>query len=429
MHSASEASPQATLPLFNDDSLSPIFGSESHSPTINELHYLFAAADWRPAFFLSSKPQVRFSPLAFLKARTLPYLLRIPSERALADVIREREDLRALCGFTTGQFPTAKMFWHFRSGLGPEYVPMMFNVLGSLAVASSELHIPVPFCMQIQPETIPERPPLLSYHLTRSSLAISVWEVEGSSDLSKEHIPSDRPIGKRRAQMEPYLPSLVRLTLPTISESGYDFTFTLPSWLTRSQSFALRGTDSLGNRLVSRHSAYNACNTLVLRVGPEGQWQVLLAARTGGTSGPGHYTIPGGKQHPGETLEECAVREVREETGLKILASRPVSIRRSVRVAGNAPADVWSIGVLAQRFEGEPEKREEQLSDWKWFDIDKLPTPMFQPAAVVIEDYLANRFPDLSWALLEGELTETPQQLPLWDPSVENHTCPKAANW
>jgi phosphohistidine phosphatase SixA/ADP-ribose pyrophosphatase YjhB (NUDIX family) len=58
-----------------------------------------------------------------------------------------------------------------------------------------------------------------------------------------------------------------------------------------------------------------AAGGAVLRAGPDRQVQVLLVHR------PGHrdWTLPKGKVEPGESDEECALREVAEETGFDCL--------------------------------------------------------------------------------------------------------------
>jgi 8-oxo-dGTP diphosphatase len=58
-----------------------------------------------------------------------------------------------------------------------------------------------------------------------------------------------------------------------------------------------------------------AAGGAVLRAGPGRQLEVLLVHR------PGHrdWTLPKGKVEPGETEEDCALREVTEETGLDCL--------------------------------------------------------------------------------------------------------------
>jgi len=57
--------------------------------------------------------------------------------------------------------------------------------------------------------------------------------------------------------------------------------------------------------------------------------RVLVTERPAGTHLAGSWELPGGKLAPGESVEACAVREVREETA--------VSIRPGVRL----PAIEW----------------------------------------------------------------------------------------
>jgi 8-oxo-dGTP diphosphatase len=49
----------------------------------------------------------------------------------------------------------------------------------------------------------------------------------------------------------------------------------------------------------------------------DGRW--LLARRLQGTHLEGLWEFPGGKVHPGETLEACLVREIAEELGVGAL--------------------------------------------------------------------------------------------------------------
>jgi mutator protein MutT len=49
---------------------------------------------------------------------------------------------------------------------------------------------------------------------------------------------------------------------------------------------------------------------------------VLVCQRPSDTTFPGYWEFPGGKLEPGESLEQCLVREVREELGIDI---RPVA--------------------------------------------------------------------------------------------------------
>ena len=55
-----------------------------------------------------------------------------------------------------------------------------------------------------------------------------------------------------------------------------------------------------------------AAGGVVTRVGPDGELEILLVHRPR----YGDWSFPKGKAHPGESDEECALREVEEETGL-----------------------------------------------------------------------------------------------------------------
>jgi ADP-ribose pyrophosphatase YjhB (NUDIX family) len=54
--------------------------------------------------------------------------------------------------------------------------------------------------------------------------------------------------------------------------------------------------------------------------------QVLLIQRAYAPY-QGFWTLPGGRLEPGESIEQCAAREVREELGLVVSALRPVLVQ------------------------------------------------------------------------------------------------------
>jgi 8-oxo-dGTP diphosphatase len=45
---------------------------------------------------------------------------------------------------------------------------------------------------------------------------------------------------------------------------------------------------------------------------------ILIARRTSSSHGPGGWEFPGGKIEPGETAEECLIREIYEELKIRI---------------------------------------------------------------------------------------------------------------
>lgn len=85
-------------------------------------------------------------------------------------------------------------------------------------------------------------------------------------------------------------------------------------WVTRQVEKALAGVAALGHLLPADDDgpAKVAGGGLVARPGPAGP-EVLLVHRVR----HGDWSIPKGATAPGETVQECALREVREETGLR----------------------------------------------------------------------------------------------------------------
>ena len=96
--------------------------------------------------------------------------------------------------------------------------------------------------------------------------------------------------------------------------------------------------------------------------------------------------------------------ELWEETGIRILKSRPVSLHRT-RLPGKP--QVLSLGVLAEEYEGQPEQREpSQNTEWQWYDLNQLPGPLFEPTRIAISHFLADRYPDLQWSDVEAQVPE-----------------------
>jgi NAD+ diphosphatase len=106
------------------------------------------------------------------------------------------------------------------------------------------------------------------------------------------------------------------------------------------------------------------------------------------TSKPGwgqRYSLVAGFVEPGETLEQCVAREVREEVGVEVA---------DIRYVGSQP---WPfphqlmVGFMARYAVGDIAIDTTELSDARWFARDALPElpPPFSIARQIIEMWRA----------------------------------------
>ena len=104
--------------------------------------------------------------------------------------------------------------------------------------------------------------------------------------------------------------------------------------------------------------------------------QILLIRRLN-THGSGTWSTPGGHIEFGETLEECAIRETREETGVEIANVRFHAVTNDVMEDENKHyVTVWMEG---DHVSGEPRvAAEQELNEVGWFRWNDLPSPLFK---------------------------------------------------
>ncbi|NIO44176.1 MAG: NUDIX domain-containing protein [Candidatus Aenigmarchaeota archaeon] len=104
--------------------------------------------------------------------------------------------------------------------------------------------------------------------------------------------------------------------------------------------------------------------------------------------GEGTWTCPGGKLDFGEKIVDAVKKEIFEETGIKANYLNVVSVTNEIV----SDAHFVTIGFLCKDFEGEPKIMEpEEIVEWKWFSLNKLPENIYPPSLKLINNYLENK--------------------------------------
>ncbi|PIM98789.1 NAD(+) diphosphatase [Handroanthus impetiginosus] len=112
----------------------------------------------------------------------------------------------------------------------------------------------------------------------------------------------------------------------------------------------------------------------------------VLLGRRRTTVGRGTFALPGGHLEFGESFEECAAREVKEETGLDITGTEIVTVTNNVYLE---PKPLQMIAVLMRAKLANPNQtpinlEPEKCDGWDWYDWNDLPKPLFGPLETAI---------------------------------------------
>src|SRR6266850_4590689 len=95
--------------------------------------------------------------------------------------------------------------------------------------------------------------------------------------------------------------------------------------------------------------------------------RVLIAQRPAGKHMAGRWEFPGGKVAAGESEAQALVRELREELGVEVMASRPFMRLNHSYGEHAVELSMW----IVERFGGEPRGLDGQRL--KWVEAARLP--------------------------------------------------------
>jgi 8-oxo-dGTP diphosphatase len=165
----------------------------------------------------------------------------------------------------------------------------------------------------------------------------------------------------------------------------WEFESRLIQSLSLSSSSPLGGREERDKNSLEKSQAYklipSVCTALIVSLGN----RVLLMKRVAleGRAWPGHWCFPGGRLEWGESLLDCAVRELREETGLVVhydsldYLCNTDTISDMMHLIGFV-YHVWSLDC-------EPENlQSDSRSEMVWCSWNSLPTPIHPGVSQVI---------------------------------------------
>jgi 8-oxo-dGTP pyrophosphatase MutT (NUDIX family) len=98
-----------------------------------------------------------------------------------------------------------------------------------------------------------------------------------------------------------------------------------------------------------------------------GRAQIVLGHRRE----PRLWALPKGTPHAGETLEETALREVHEETGLKLVIEAPIRSVSYVFVRGRTRFHKTVHFFLMRPIGGDVSQHDREFDEVRWLDLDE----------------------------------------------------------
>lgn len=111
---------------------------------------------------------------------------------------------------------------------------------------------------------------------------------------------------------------------------------------------------------------------------------ILLGERIG-SHGANTWATPGGHLELGESIEDCAKREVLEETGLIVDSIEKFTFTNDI--FEKEGKHYVTLFVVASIVSGEPQVTEpDKCKQWKWCWLDDLPEPLFLPLINLLKE-------------------------------------------
>lgn len=117
------------------------------------------------------------------------------------------------------------------------------------------------------------------------------------------------------------------------------------------------------------------------------QHQLLLGLRKS-KHGEGTWCPPGGHLEYGESFEQAAVRETKEETGMLIDENQTTVAGVTNDFFAESGKHYITVHLIVKNIDGNPQVCEpDKCAEWHWFSLEKLPENLFLPAKQFLEKF------------------------------------------
>lgn len=127
----------------------------------------------------------------------------------------------------------------------------------------------------------------------------------------------------------------------------------------------------------------------VILINPEGK---ILVGRRKTNPAPKH-SIFGGALEMGETFEEAAIREAKEETNLDIRNPKVIAVTNNIETYQEEGRHSISVVLVSNEFDGELKLMEpDKCESWVWCDPKQLPEPHYDASRMAVQCYLTSQF-------------------------------------
>lgn len=117
---------------------------------------------------------------------------------------------------------------------------------------------------------------------------------------------------------------------------------------------------------IQRSARATSAGGVVHRTADRGHQVILLHRRS-----PRLWALPKGTPDAGETIEETALRETREETGLEVVIEAPLSSIRYYFVRGTTRFNKTVHFFLMRPTGGALDQHDAEFDEVRWLDVDE----------------------------------------------------------